>query len=420
MGLRLLERLQEHGARSPDAAAVRHVFGDADAGPMSYGALARRVAGAARRLVSDVREGNVVLLASPNDAQFTTSFLAILAAGGRAFPVSPELTGPELKAAAGEASAVAAVGTGPVLAALRGAVRTLLPIEAASEHSGEAMPAGRDVGRAGLLLQSSGTTGRPKIAFRSAASLDAVAGAMADAIGFGPADRVLLTLPLCHSYGVEHGLLAPVWAGSCVHLCRGFDLQTVLRELTGGAVTIFPGVPFMFESLARLGGDTRPLTSLRRAYSAGGPLPAAVFEAFRARYGTTVTQLYGATEIGSVTFNRPEGCGGFDPASVGRPMRGVDVRVLEVDDPRADRPVAAGAEGQVAVRADSMMSGYLGDGGASQFVDGFFPTGDLGRLDALGRLTITGRIKLLIDVGGLKVNPLEVEDVISGHPGVAA
>jgi acyl-CoA synthetase (AMP-forming)/AMP-acid ligase II len=103
-------------------------------------------------------------------------------------------------------------------------------------------------------------------------------------------------------------------------------------------------------------------------------------------------------------------------------MRGVDVRVLAADEPRAERPLPTGAEGQVAVRAESMMSGYLRDdaGAEPTNVGGYFLTGDLGRLDPAGRLTLTGRIKLLIDVGGLKVNPLEVEDVLAQHPDVAA
>jgi len=164
--------------------------------------------------------------------------------------------------------------------------------------------------------------------------------------------------------------------------------------------------------------------TLRRAYSAGGPLPLAVFDAFRQRFGIPVSQLYGATEIGSVMFNDPDAPGPFDPASVGRPMRGVDVRVLDVERPRPDQPLPAGAEGHVAVRADSMMSGYLRDdddeAAPPTTVDGYLLTGDLGRLDAHGRLTLTGRIKLLIDVGGLKVNPLEVEAVLAQHPEVAA
>jgi acyl-CoA synthetase (AMP-forming)/AMP-acid ligase II len=312
------------------------------------------------------------------------------------------------------------VGEESGLAALRGLVRTLVPIAEALSSPGEPVPARRDPRHSGLLLQSSGTTGAPKIVLRSAASLDAVAEAMVEGIGFGPRDHVLLPIPLCHSYGIEHGLLAPVWAGSCVHLTRGFDLRLVLSELTEGSITIFPGVPFMYETLART-GEPRTLPALRRAYSAGGPLPTGMFDAFRARFGVSVSQLYGATEIGSVMFNDPDGPAPFDPASVGRAMRGVDVRVLDVDDPCPDRPLPPGAEGQVAVRADSMMSGYLRDDAQkTPLLGGFFLTGDLGRLDDNGRLTLTGRIKLLIDVGGLKVNPLEVEAVLAQHPDVAA
>ena len=121
-----------------------------------------------------------------------------------------------------------------------------------------------------------------------------------------------------------------------------------------------------------------------------------------------------------MTFNDPNRAGAFDPASVGRPMRGVDIRILDVDDPRPDGPLMHGVEGQVAVRANSMMEGYLNDDTAGALLDGYSLTGDLGRVDGQGRLTLTGRIKLLIDVGGLKVNPLEVEEVLAQHPQVAA
>ncbi len=154
--------------------------------------------------------------------------------------------------------------------------------------------------------------------------------------------------------------------------------------------------------------------SLRRAYSAGAPLPSAVRDAFANRFGISVTQLYGASEIGSVTYNPPEEP--FDPASVGQAMDGVSIRILSLDG--SDAPLPFGREGQVAVRADSMFSGYLD--APSGCIDGHFPTGDLGRLDESGRLFITGRIKLLIDVGGFKVNPLEVEAVLQRHPTVGS
>ncbi len=97
-------------------------------------------------------------------------------------------------------------------------------------------------------------------------------------------------------------------------------------------------------------------------------------------------------------------------------MAGVSIRILDLDG--SDAPVTAGRGGQVAIKAESMFSNYLG--APSGCIDGHFPTGDLGNLDESGRLFITGRIKLLIDVGGLKVNPLEVEAVLQQHPTVGA
>jgi long-chain acyl-CoA synthetase len=223
-----------------------------------------------------------------------------------------------------------------------------------------------------------------------------------------------MTVPLTHSYGLEHGLLAPVWAGSCTVLARGLDMPVVLTELRSGGITIFPGVPSSFEILAGVADSSLKMPGLHTAYSAGAPLPPAIFDAFRERFGVSVGQLYGATEIGSVTFNRPTA--DFDPASVGLPMRDVSVRILNIDDYSQTIPI--GEEGMVAIRSSSMFSDYLN--GATELIDGYFVTGDLGRLDERNRLYITGRIKLLIDIGGLKVNPQEIEAVLQLHPAVGA
>jgi acyl-CoA synthetase (AMP-forming)/AMP-acid ligase II len=410
--MELIDRLTRHAKRARGAPAVVDA---ARRAVVTWAELAGSVGATGARLARAIRPGDVVLLVCPNDPRFTAAFLAVLAAGGRVFPLLPESTPAELATAAERSGAVAAIGTPDALAALDLPLKFPPPDVGSEDGSTGFRLVARDRSRAGLLLQSSGTTGMPKIVFRDAASLDAVAAAMVEAIGFGPADRVLTCLPLCHSYGVEHGLLAPVWAGSAVHLCDGFDLNLVRAQLVDERVTLFPGVPFMFEAVARLEGGGA-LSSLRRAYSAGGPLPPAVYEAFRDRFGVRVSQLYGATEIGSVTCGDPLS-DHFDPAGVGRPMRGVSVRILDPQNPRVDHPLPCGAEGHVAVSARSMLSHYVGDD-TPPTEDGFFLTGDLGRLDANGTLVITGRTKLLIDVGGRKVNPLEVEAVLAGHPRV--
>jgi len=299
------------------------------------------------------------------------------------FPVSYEIARPEFEAAAVKASACAVIDAG----------LGITPLDCCSNPGGPA-----------LLLQSSGTSGLPKIVRREARSLDAVASNCAQAIHFSPRDRVLACVPLCHSYGLEHGLLAPIYAGATVHLAQGFDIGVVRRELRESAITLFPSVPSIYEMLGTLADDRTRFPKLRVAYSAGALLPACVSAAMHERLGIRIAPLYGATEIGSVTFAHPEQPH-FDPASVGRAMMGVETRI---------------DEDQLFVRAPSMMSCYVGGDESPLTADGFFPTGDLARADDHGNLFITGRLKFLIDVGGLKVNPMEVEVALAEHPAVAA
>jgi acyl-CoA synthetase (AMP-forming)/AMP-acid ligase II len=428
MRLELIEQFRRRAREAPDVLALRQAGSPTTPERrVTRGELVAWIDALAARLMADTRPGDVVLICSPNRPEFSATFLAALSVGLRAFPVAPELAEPELISAATRSGATAIIGEATALDVLRGHVRTSIQIDTVAQPPRATTPPDTTsnflknirMEAGGLLLLSSGTTGQPKIVFRDAASLDAVSEAMAMAVGFRESDHVLACVPLCHSYGIEHGLLAPTWAGSAVHLTRGFDLRVALRELSGSGATIFPGVPFMFEMLAEHGGRNGAVFPwLRRAYSAGAPLPNAVAQAFRQHLGVTVSQLYGATEIGSVTYADPD-LPGFDPASVGRAMKGVSIRILAPDARDASSPLPTGEQGHVAVSAESMLHSYLGDEQPPATIGGYFPTGDLGRLDELGNLTITGRIKLLIDVGGLKVNPLEVEQVLAEHPAVA-
>lgn len=420
MSLRLIHCLAEYGRSRPGAVAVRQVDeGELANRELTYGELHRRVAAFAARLSKEVRPGDVVLLCCPNQPMYFVAFLGILAAGATVFPLNPELTEPELLAAARRSNAAAVIGTDPAIAALRSTVPLAISIAELNQRSlgGDSAPINASSSGA-LILQSSGTTGLPKLALRSGQSLDAVAWNMCQAIGIGSSDHILATLPLCHSYGMEHGLLAPIAAGGCVHLCRGFDLAIVMKQLQRAGITVFPAVPSVFEILSRIGGQSDAFPTLRRAYSAGAPLPRAIYDALQRRYGVKVSQLYGATEIGSVTFNDPL-LDGFDSAAVGRPMNDVKIRILDIGSADIDRTLPVGVEGQVAVAAPSMFNGYIGES-SSGLIDGYFLTGDLGRLDPSGALTITGRLKLLIDIGGLKVNPMEVEEILLQHPAVGA
>ncbi|MBC7783619.1 MAG: long-chain fatty acid--CoA ligase [Burkholderiales bacterium] len=319
-----------------------------------------------------------VLLRSPNALAFPVRLLAHLLAGRAVLPMSCDASE--------------------------------LEVQRAIHATGNLTPSGDEAGE--ILLSSSGTTGLPKIVRRSRGSLDSIAAAMTEAIGFTEADRVIAAVPLTHSYGLEHGLLAPLWAGCTVLLCRGLNVGQIADAINRGA-TIFPAVPAMIELLTTIHVQEFSNHGLRTVYSAGAPLPPIIAEAFAHRFGVRVGQVYGLTEVGSVLYSDPHR---HLPETVGAPVAGVSLRIVPTN--RGDQECASGEEGEVAIRAASMLSGYVNE--PLHLIDGYFPTGDLGRVTSGGELTITGRVRLLIDVGGAKVNPLEVEDVLSRHPQVAA
>ena len=413
--LDLLTRLAELARECPERQAAVSVECDTADDGLTYGHLAQATLHLAGRLRRELPAGGVVIVCGANAPELFPAVLGVLAAGMTVFPTHPGVSEPELRRAVAGSRAVAVIGDGRTLRVLADVGLLRIDLGSATDvPAGVSAPSWSDFDQmhSGLLLQSSGTTGRPKIVRRLAPALDAVAHAVVAAVGLRPDDRVLAAIPLCHAYGLESAMLGPLVAGSCVLTCDGFPPAVISRAFAEGGVTVFPGVPFMFQVLAEL--DIRRVSALRRTYSAGGPLPAGIAEAFTRRTGVRIGQLYGASEIGSATFNDPDE-DGFLQSSVGRPMRGVEIRVVQGDDPA--RPVPVGDEGQVAVRAASMLNEYADDD-TPALTNGFFLTGDLGRLDDRGRLSITGRVKLQIDVGGLKVNPLEVEFVLCQFPGV--
>jgi acyl-CoA synthetase (AMP-forming)/AMP-acid ligase II len=335
----------------------------------------------------DLAPGHTVVLRSHNSILFPAAFLALLARGIHVLPVSDRLTDREVSD----------------LSSLVGARATL-----SLDHvfPPRLPPLSRSPGA--LLLPTSGTTAAPKVVLRAAASLDAVARNCVQAVGFSSSDRVLSAVPLTHSYGLEHGLLAPLFAGSTVILARGLEPASLAAGLASG-VTLLPAVPTLIEGLA---ATTAPLAEMKNAkvYSAGAPLPDAVRQRFTDRFGTHVGQLYGSTEIGSVTY-RP-GDATSPPNDVGYPMPGVELHV----DPET---------AELSVRSPGMFAGYVTgcEDAAHLSATGpattAFPTADLAHLTPQGNVQLVGRASLLIDIGGQKVNPLEVEAILSAHPGVA-
>lgn len=415
--MRVLERLQYHARTRPDATAlccVEQVDGRTHAlSYRQYHAAVTTTADAIRRATPD---DATVIIQLPNGIEYPVAYLAVLAAGRTVFPLHPALTAREVAHAAEQTGARWIISAGEAIQGftritpdqiadwITEAGRTASPSMGLSRHAAGAM-----------LLQSSGTTGLPKIVERSAESIDAVAENVAGSVRLSPDDHVIAAIPMCHSYGIENAVVGPLWAGAVVRVCSSFDPDVVARLWSGVEPTVFPAVPVMIDLLASRAGLARP-TQLRCVYAAGATMPADVESAFADRFGQRVAQLYGATEIGSVTFGQPHG-DALPQGCVGQPMPGVSIRILELDAPSLHPPLGTGLQGQVAVRAPSMLSRYLGDE-PMQTIDGHLITGDLGMLDEAGALTITGRVKTLIEVGGMKVNPMEIEAVLAQHPGV--
>jgi acyl-CoA synthetase (AMP-forming)/AMP-acid ligase II len=393
----LAQRVSEWASRSGDGAA----FIDAATGAsLSYAQLARACQGLANTLSRDVPPGATLVLQCPNRIDFPVWLLGILAAGLNVLPVRPDIAAAELRELCARARAAAIVSTSDDDRSEAAPRR--LPLQGWRDLLNQSANARDPATTGSLLLTSSGTTGSCKIVRRTALSLDRVADAMVAAIGFDTDDVVLASVPLSHSYGVEHGLLAPLWAGSTVRLCDGLDIGVIASELAA-SISIFPTIPPAIEMLAALADVPAQMRRLRLVYSAGGALPATVHQRFHQRFERHIGQVYGMTEIGSVTFNDPR-IAAFDPGSVGRPLAGVSFRI-------------SAGDGEILAKSPFMLEDYLGEPPPA-LINDHLRTGDLGRIDSENRLYITGRVRLLIEAGGRKVNPFEVEAALSAHPDV--
>ena len=274
-----------------------------------------------------------------------------------------------------------------------------------------------------------GTTGRPKRVGRTQENLFYDAKNMSDLLAVTEADTILCTVPLFHSYGQLLFVLMPICTGATLVILEQMvqDGNTVdapfvllaprvLELIERYSVTLFPAVPYVFGSLVEIPREVKPdLTSLRACFSAGSFLPRETFNTFLERFDIPIRQTYGTTEGGLIAANvvaDEEVI--YD--SVGISPANVEVKIL--DDDLGELP--AGTIGEVVIKSPTLTTGYANMPALNReaFRTGYYFTGDLGKKDEKGHLYLTGRKKLLIDTGGYKVDPLEVEDVLIAHPKV--
>ena len=276
-------------------------------------------------------------------------------------------------------------------------------------------PAERGPDDLAAILYTSGTTGRSKGAMLSHENLLSNARALVDAWRFTEADVLLHALPIFHTHGLFVAVDTTLLAGGSMLFLPGFDTDAVVGLLP--RATAMMGVPTYYTRLLAHPGFTRDVTRhLRLVVSGSAPLSAATHREFAARTGLDILERYGMTETSMITSNPYDG--ERRAGTVGFPLPGVDLRVA---DPDTGEALDRGAVGVVEVRGPNVFAGYwrMPERTAEEFrADGFFVTGDLGRLDDDGYLQIVGRGRDLVISGGFNVYPKEIEDVIDGIDGV--
>jgi len=412
----LWETLREAAIRRPEAIAFSE--GDRD---LTWRDLAGRAAAVGVRLTdSGAGPGETVGVLLPNGVCLATTFYGVLAAGAAAAPLPPGARVTEIRRALGPSTCAVVVCERRRQAELTPLFPRVLAVE--DLHSG--LEAGipptspsPNLDATAFVLFSTGSTGQPKRLHRSHRMLLAEADQLHRAIRLGPGDRILGIPPLFHSYGICCVLLGVVRSGARAHLFAEFDPEAILARAARERATVIYGTPFHFSVLARLRRRAGSgLEALRWAVSCGAAAPANVIRGFHARFGIAIRQLYGASEVGSVTLNTADDPLLFE-ASAGTPLPGVEVRIVGAE---SEAP-GGGAVGEIAVRSPAGSIRYedLPEMTTACFRDGWFFSGDLGRIDASGNLYITGRAKLVINVGGNKIDPAEVEAVLEDHPAVA-
>jgi malonyl-CoA/methylmalonyl-CoA synthetase len=274
------------------------------------------------------------------------------------------------------------------------------------------------VARAGddlaAILYTSGTTGRSKGAMITHRNLASNARALHRAWGFVPGDVLVHMLPLFHVHGLFVACHCTIMNGGAMRFHAKFDARRAIDDFARS--TVFMGVPTFYTRLLAEPGLTRESTARMRLFVSGSaPLLAETHVEFERRTGQVILERYGMTETGMLTSNPLEG--ERRPGSVGPPLPGSEVRVVDDD----DAAVAPGENGHVQVRGPNVFPGYwrMPERNREEFTpDGWFRTGDMGSVSADGYLTIAGRSKDLIITGGYNVYPKEVELAIDALPGV--
>jgi oxalate---CoA ligase len=393
---------------------------------LSYAGLQSALDRAAGRLAGlGVGEGDRVALVAANGPSLVVAFVAVAARGAAAAPLNPALSAAELAAELddlrvsrllhdGSATAAQAAAAADVPASVFGLRDGLLHID---DAAGDPLQDAGSPGALALLLHTSGTTSKPKTVPIRQRNLVASTGAVARTYGLDADDVTMCVMPLFHVHGLVAAVLGTLSTGGTVILPR-FRPSVFWEDIARHGATWYTAVPTIHSRLLTRALELpgKPRHRLRFVRSCSAPLPPVLWQSYEEAIDVPLVEAYGMTEAAHQMASNPLPPAERRPGTVGQPT-GIEIAALDDD----WLPVPAGAEGEVAVRGPSVVDHYLGNPAATaaSFRDGWFRTGDVGKLSADGYLTLVGRLKELINRAGEKISPYEVEDVLLTHPAVA-
>jgi oxalate---CoA ligase len=404
--------------------------------PLSYGALRSLVAETAATLAHRrIAPNDRVAIVLDNGPEMAAAFLG-MAAGATAAPLNPSYRADEFEFYLTDLRAkLLVIGRDKESPAVEVATKLGVPIARLVAHpergagtftlefpDGNApvpippRPAGpEDIA---LVLHTSGTTSRPKIVPLSQQNVCMSASNVRGSIALTADDRNLSIMPLFHIHGLIASLLAPLSAGSEVCCTTGFNALKFFGWLDEVKPTWYTAVPTMHQAiLARAPKNTEIVgrSRLRLIRSSSSSLPPRVLADLEALFHAPVIEAYGMTEAAHQMASNPLPPRERKPGSVG-PSAGPDVRIVDA----SGKTVPVGETGEIVIRGPNVMRSYENNptANADAFIDGWFRTGDQGTMDADGYVTITGRLKEIINRGGEKISPREVDEIIMEHPAV--
>jgi len=402
---------------------------------VSYGGLRTQVEAVAAALAAaGVRRGDRVGMALPNGLPTIVAFLAASVAGTAA-PLNPGYKEDEFRfyledtnarvlllPPAGAEEARRAAGDRVRILTIEMDSSGTVRIAGAPSPGSHRSPTSPAVGDVALILHTSGSTGRPKRVPLTHANLSISARNVARGYQLGPDDVSLCVMPLFHVHGLVASTLATLATGGAIVVPPKFSPLSFWRIARDHGVTWYSAVPTLHQLLlARADPDLpsgRPAGAerLRFIRSCSASLPPQVMHELEAAFGAPVLEAYGMTEAAHQMASNPLPPGVRKPGSVGR---GADVRVGIMN--AAGQLLEPGERGEVVIQGPNVITGYENnpEANAASFTNGWFRTGDQGFLDAEGYLTLVGRIKELINRGGEKISPREIDEVLLAHPSVA-